>query len=102
MGEDLPDQSVNSGRDSSEDVVIEYERVLDDSSLKIGCDEEDLFDDDGIIDSQLEHPSITAWGMRYLSFNFLYLYNQYFYTCHVFTSPQSGPWTCVKYFQTLN
>ena len=54
QGEDLLDQSVDSGRDSSEDVVVEYERVLEDPSLKMGCDEEDLFDDDGIIDSQLE------------------------------------------------
>ena len=55
QGEDLLDHSVNSGRDSSEDVVIEYERVLGAPSLKIGCDEEDLFEDDGITDSQLLH-----------------------------------------------
>ena len=52
-------------RDSSEDVIIEYERVLEDPSLKIGCDEEDLFDDDGIIDSQLECatnvPILKVW-----------------------------------------
>ena len=54
QGEDLLDQLVNSGRDSLEDVVVEYERVLEDPSHKIGCDEEDLFDDDGITDSQLE------------------------------------------------
>ena len=53
QGEDLLDQSVDSGRDSLEDVVIEYERVLEDPSPKIGCDEEDLFEDDGIIDSLL-------------------------------------------------
>ena len=53
QGEDLLDQSVNSGRDSLEDVVVEYEKVLEDPSLKIGCDEQDLFDDDGITDSQL-------------------------------------------------
>ena len=53
QGEDLLDQSVDSGRDSSEDVVVEYERVLEDPSPKIGCDEEDLFEDDGITDSQL-------------------------------------------------
>ena len=47
------DQSVNSGRDSSEDVVVEYERILGAPSPKIGCDEEDLFEDDGITDSQL-------------------------------------------------
>ena len=51
QGEDLLDQSVNSGRDSSEDMVMEYERVLEDPSLKIGCDEEDLFNDDDITDS---------------------------------------------------
>ena len=55
QGDNLLDQSVNSGRDSLEDVVVEYERVLEDSSLKLGCNEEDLFDDDGITDSQLEH-----------------------------------------------
>ena len=53
QGEDLLDQSVDSGRDSSEDVVVEYERVLGAPSPKIGCDEEDLFEDDGITDSQL-------------------------------------------------
>ena len=50
-GENLLDQSVNSGRDSSEDVVVDYERVLGAPSPKIGCDEEDLFEDDGITDS---------------------------------------------------
>ena len=53
QGKDLLDQSVDSGRDSSEDVVVEYERVLGAPSPKIGCDEEDLFEDDGITDSQL-------------------------------------------------
>ena len=54
QGEDLLDQSVDSGRDSSEDVVVEYERVLhEDSGLKLGCDEDDIFDD-GITDFQLE------------------------------------------------
>ena len=36
QGEDLLDQSVNSGWDSSEDVVVEYERVLVAPSPKIG------------------------------------------------------------------
>ena len=54
QGEDLLDQSVDSGRDSWEDVVMECERVLEDPSPKIGCDEEDLFEDDGITESQLE------------------------------------------------
>ena len=53
QGENLLDQSVNSGRNSLEDVVMEYERVLGAPSPKIGCDEEDLFKDDGITDSQL-------------------------------------------------
>ena len=53
QGKDLLDQSVNSGRDSSEDVVVEYERVLGAPSPKIGCEEADLFEDDSITDSQL-------------------------------------------------
>ena len=52
-GEDLVDQTVDSGRDSSEDVVVEYERVLGAPSPKTGCDEEDIFKDDSITDSQL-------------------------------------------------
>ena len=32
---------------------MEYERVLEDPCLKIGCDEADLFEDNGITDSQL-------------------------------------------------
>ena len=32
---------------------MEYERILGAPSPKIGCDEEDLFEDDGITDSQL-------------------------------------------------
>ena len=55
QGEDLLDQSVNSGRDSLEDVVVEYERVLRAPSPRKGCDEEDLFEDDGITHSQLLH-----------------------------------------------
>ena len=55
QGEDLPYQSVNSGRDSLEDVVVEYERILGAPSPKIGCDEENLFEDDGITDSQFLH-----------------------------------------------
>ena len=53
QGEDLLDQLVDSGRDCLEDVVVEYERVLGAPSPKIGCDEEDLFKDDSITDSQL-------------------------------------------------
>ena len=54
QGEDLLDQSVDSGRDSLEEVVIEYERVLhEDSGLKLGCNVDDLFDV-GITDSQVE------------------------------------------------
>ena len=53
QGENLPNQSVDSGRDSSEDVVMEYERIIGDPIPKTGCDEEDLFEDDGITDSQL-------------------------------------------------
>ena len=53
QGEDLLDQSVNSGEDSLEDVVVEYERVLGPSSPKFGCEEADLFEDDSITNSQL-------------------------------------------------
>ena len=44
QGEDLLDQLVDSGRDSLEDVVVEYERVLGPSSPKFGCEEADLFE----------------------------------------------------------
>ena len=39
-----------------EDVIVEYEREIqpEGSGLKLGCDEDDLFDD-GITDSQLVH-----------------------------------------------
>ena len=53
QGENLLDQSVDSGRDSSEDVVMEYKRVLGAPSPQIGCDDKDLFKDNGITDSQL-------------------------------------------------
>ena len=53
QGEDLLNQSVDSGRDSSEDVVVEYERIIGEPFPNTGCDEEDLFEDDGITDSQL-------------------------------------------------
>ena len=36
QGEALLDQSVHSGEDSSEDIIVESERILD--SPKIGCD----------------------------------------------------------------
>ena len=69
QGEDLLDQSVDSGRDSLEDVVVEYERVLGAPSPKIGCDEEDLFEDDSITDSQLlryaEAPTSKGWSGHY-------------------------------------
>ena len=48
--EALLDQSVQSGEDS-EDVIVESERMLD--SPKFGCDNADLFQDDGVTDSQL-------------------------------------------------
>ena len=53
QGEVLLDQLVHSEEDSSEDVVVEYERVLGPSSPKFGCEEADLFDDDSITNSQL-------------------------------------------------
>ena len=52
QGENLPNQSVVSEVDS-EDVVMEYERIIGDPIPNTGCDEEDLFEDDGITDSQL-------------------------------------------------
>ena len=53
QGEALLDQSVHSGEDSSEDVIVEYERVLVPSSPKFGCEEADLLEDDSITNSQL-------------------------------------------------
>ena len=53
--EDLLDQSVDTGRDYSEDVVVEYERVLRAPSPKIGCEEANIFEDDSVTDSQLLH-----------------------------------------------
>ena len=53
QGEDLLDQLVDSGRDSLEELVVKYERVLGAPSPKIGCEEADLFEDDSITDSQL-------------------------------------------------
>ena len=53
QGEALLDQSVHSGEDSSEDVIVEYERILGPRSPKIGCENADLFEDDGVTDSQL-------------------------------------------------
>ena len=50
-GEALLDLSVYSGEDSSEDIVVQSERILD--SPKIGCENADLFEDDDITDSQL-------------------------------------------------
>ena len=55
QGEVLLDQSVNSGEDSWEDVIVEYERLFGPSSPKFGCEEADLFDDDSITNSQLLH-----------------------------------------------
>ena len=53
QGEDLLDQLVNSGEDSLEDGVVEYERVLGPSSPMFSCEEADLFEDDSITNSQL-------------------------------------------------
>ena len=49
--EALLDQSVQSGEDSLEDIIVESERMLD--SPKFGCENADLFQDDGVTDSQL-------------------------------------------------
>ena len=53
QGEDLLDQSVDSGRESLVIVVMEYERVLRAPSPKIGCEEADLFKDGSITKGQL-------------------------------------------------
>ena len=46
QGEDLLDQSANSGRDSTEDVVVELEEdQQEDPGLMLGCDDNDIFDD---------------------------------------------------------
>ena len=55
QGENLLDQFVNSRRDSSEEVVVEYERVPGAPSPQIGCEKADLFEDDSITNSQLLH-----------------------------------------------
>ena len=52
-GEALLDQSVHSGEDSSEDIVVEFERILGPGSPKIGCENANLFEDDTVTDSQL-------------------------------------------------
>ena len=54
QGEALLDQSVHSGEDSSEDVIVEFERILG-PSPRIGCENADLFEDDSVTDSQLIH-----------------------------------------------
>ena len=54
QGENLLDQSADLGRDSVEDEVIKLEEdQQEDPGLKLGCDDNDIFDD-GITDSQLE------------------------------------------------
>ena len=54
--EALLDQSVHSGEDSSDDIIVEYERIIGTpESPKFGCEERDLFRDDSITDSQLLH-----------------------------------------------
>ena len=54
QGEDLLDQLVQSVEDSSDDIVLEFERIIrTPESPKFGCEEHDLFRDDSITDSQL-------------------------------------------------
>ena len=54
QGEDLLDQSVHSVEDSSDDVIVEYERIIrTPESPKYGCEEHDLYRDDRVTDSQL-------------------------------------------------
>ena len=49
-GEDLLNQSVDSGRDSGEDMVVKYKTEIQQvSDLRLVCDENDLFED-GISD----------------------------------------------------
>ena len=54
QGDILLDQSVHLGEDSSDDVIVEYERIIGPpESPKFGCEECDLFEDDSITNSQL-------------------------------------------------
>ena len=54
QGEHLLDQSVQSVEDSSDEVVVEFERIIrTPESPKFGCEECDLFQDDSIKDSKL-------------------------------------------------
>ena len=53
QGEALLDQLVHSGEDSSDDVIVKYERIIrPPESPKFGCEERDLFEDDSITNSQ--------------------------------------------------
>ena len=46
QGEDLLNQLVDSGRDFGEDMVVKYEReIQQDSDPKLYCDENNLFED---------------------------------------------------------
>ena len=58
QGENLPNQLVVSEVDS-EDVVVEYERIIGDPVPNTGHDSEDLFADNDITDSQLLHATET-------------------------------------------
>ena len=54
QGEDLLDQLVHPMEDLSDDVIVEYVRIIGTpESPKLGCEERDLFRDDSITDSQL-------------------------------------------------
>ena len=54
QGEVLLDQSVHSGEDSLDDVIVEYERNIGPpESPKTGCEELDLLEDDSVTNSQL-------------------------------------------------
>ena len=52
LGKVLLDQLVHSGEDSSEDIIVEYERIIrPPRSPRIGCEERDLYEDNSITDS---------------------------------------------------
>ena len=54
QGDVLLDQSVHSEEDLSEDVVVEFERIIGPhESPEFGCEEHHLFEDDNITNSQL-------------------------------------------------
>ena len=55
QGEDLLDQSADlEGESLEDDVIVLEEEQQADPGLKLACDDNDIFDEDGITDSQLQ------------------------------------------------